>query len=101
MISLALLSLGQSGGISPRAKCPDAYPGGASCCYKNTSAPVLGGVDFVDLAFKKKQGTDAPAMGTADFVEYLNGYPFHFTSANNAKTFANDPWAFAPSWGGF
>ena len=93
-----LLALGQ---ISPRAKCPNAYPGSAACCYHNKAAPVLGGVDFVDLATKKKQGTDAPAMGSATHVEYLNGYPFHFTSAENAKTFASDPWAFAPSWGGF
>ena len=96
-----LLSLGQTSGISPRAKCPNAYPGSAACCYKNHAAPVLGGVDFVDLATKKKQGTDAPAMGLAAHVEYLNGYPFHFATADNAKIFAHDPWAFAPSWGGF
>ena len=58
----------------------------------NKSAPVLGGVDFVDLATVKKEGEDVPALGSAEFVAQLNGYPFHFLNAQNAKTFAADPY---------
>ena len=98
MITSLLLSTAQ---ISPRALCPDAKPSSASCCYANKSAPVLGGVDFVDLVLTKEQGADSPEIGSPQYSATLNGYSFWFLSAKNAKTFGDDPWAYAPSWGGF
>lgn len=84
----------------PRAACVGTRPGAAECCYSDLGAPVLGGIDFVDLA-SKSQGRDAPAFGSAAFVSHLNGYEFRFGSASNAATFAANPWRYAPSWGGF
>ena len=97
---VALLST-TSSQISPRAHCPNATPRTASCCYQNKSAPVLGGIDFVDLATTKKEGADAPSMGEPEYSADLNGYPFWFKNAKNAEIFENAPWQFAPSWGGF
>ena len=90
-----------AGQISPRALCPDAKPSSAACCYHNKTAPVLGGVDFVDLAMTKQQGEDPPTLGDAKFARMLNGYFFHFINEKNADTFSSNPWAYAPSWGGF
>ena len=106
---LALLALARSqlnvdddeasSGSDPTAPCLGATPMNATCCI-DTKGPVMGGVDFVDLA-QKVQATDAPEFGSAAFSLILNGYKFHFKSDANAKAFEADPWKFAPAWGGF
>ena len=85
----------------PAAKCTTATPSTPTCCFENTTAPVLGGIDMVDLA-SKTQGTDAPTFGNcASFSAALNNYTFCFVSKENVATFDADPWAYAPAWGGF
>ena len=86
--------------VDPDAPCPDAKPNDASCCYDDLSVPVLGGIDFVDLA-SKDPGKDGPAMGSSTFSATLNNYTFFFLSEENKKTFVSNPWNYAPSWGGF
>ena len=88
------------GQVDPASPCPDARPSDASCCSSNHSAPVMGGVDFVDLATNKAAGA-APDFGEARFSVSLSGYSFHFKSQANADAFDADPWSFAPAWGGF
>ena len=71
-----------------------------ACCQKSSNGPVLGGVDFVDLA-TKRQGKEAPAFGSAAHSATLNNFTFHFLSGENAAAFKASPWSFAPAWGGF
>jgi len=97
LLSLAGLACGQ---VDPAARCPDATPTTASCCYSNKSTAVMGGIDFFDLA-GKKQGTDSPVQGSPAFTAELSGYTFHFVSAANRDGFNQAPWAYAPAWGGF
>lgn len=84
----------------PSSQCPDATPTAADCCFTNKTAAVMGGVDFVDLA-SKKQGVDGPVFGSAAFSATLSGYTFHFLTAANRDAFNQDPWSYAPAWGGF
>ena len=88
-----------SSSIDPASPCPSATPANAACCI-NSSSPVMGGIDFVDLA-TKVQATDAPVFGDVSFSAQLNGYMFHFKSDENRAAFEADPWKFAPAWGGF
>ena len=93
-----LLAIAQ---VAPDAPCPNVRPSDATCCQKTSTGPVLGGIDFVDLA-TKRQGKDAPIFGVSSFSATLNNYTFLFSSgAANAKTFEASPWSFAPAWGGF
>ena len=89
-----------SGQVDPASPCPDARPSDASCCSSNHSAPVMGGVDFVDLATNKAAGA-APEFGSTKYSSTLSGYSFHFKSQANVDVFDADPWSFAPAWGGF
>ena len=92
-----LLALAQ---VAPDAPCPNVSPSDAKCCQKTSTGPVLGGIDFVDLA-TKTQGQDAPIFGVSSFSATLNNYTFLFKSASNAAAFKASPWSFAPAWGGF
>ena len=92
-----LLALAQ---VAPDAPCPNVRPSDASCCQKTSTGPVLGGIDFVDLA-SKTQGKDAPIFGVPSFSATLSNYTFLFTSAANAAAFKASPWSYAPAWGGF
>ena len=84
----------------PSAKCTTAQPSNPKCCFGNTTAPVLGGIDVVDLA-SKTQGKDSPVFGEESISKTLNGYTFLFATAQNAATFEASPWTYAPAWGGF
>ena len=95
-----LLAMAYTAQVAPDAPCPNASPMDTSCCTKTSTGPVLGGVDFVDLA-TKKQGNDAPAFGSAAYSATLNNFTFYFVSAANAAAFNSSPWTFAPAWGGF
>jgi len=86
----------QGGKEDPTAPCGSRDN---ECCM-GTDEPVMGGVDFVDLA-DKTQGTDGPELGITEFTASLNGYAFLFKSAVNAATFTSDPWRYAPRYGAF
>jgi hypothetical protein len=81
----------------PNARCPNATPNSAQCCYKNMTAAVMGGVDFVDLA-SKQEGEATSSFGDARFSATLNGFTFLFVNEANKDKFASDPWRFAPAW---
>ena len=84
----------------PKAKCITATPSTPQCCYANTTAPVLGGIDMVDLA-SKVQGSGVPSFGLPEHSATLNDFTFWFLTADNAAIFQADPWSYAPAWGGF
>jgi len=73
----------------------------AQCCYGNKTRAVMGGIDFVDLARKKDMGTDEASYGLLGITSELNGYEFRFLTEANKQVFTQDPWSFAPAWGGF
>lgn len=98
VVVAAVVGQGHNGKVDPNAPCQDQSDD--ACCYKTKTAPVLGGIDFVDLA-AKKQGVDSPVFGSDAYTAELNGYSFHFTSQANADTFAAAPWTYAPACGGF
>jgi len=99
-IFLALTASAAHGQVESGAPCSNTMPSNDACCYEDKNTPVMGGVDFVDLA-NKKQGQDGAVFGSSDHKKTLSGYAFHFLSAANAETFAKDPWKYAPAWGGF
>jgi hypothetical protein len=84
----------------PKASCTSAAPSTPQCCFENTTAPVLGGIDVVDLA-SKVQGKDSPLFGSVNYSTTLNGFSFQFVSEANVATFKASPWTYAPAWGGF
>lgn len=91
--------------VDPNAPCasgPDVLVKNQnnSCCYTNHTPPVLGGVDFVDL-LKQQAPFTAPLFGTRAFTAMLNGYAFYFVSEANRDAFNDNPWAWAPRYGGF
>jgi len=96
-----LLAALASAQVDPAARCPNAGPSSAQCCYGNKTSPVMGGVDFVNLATKKDKGVDEAAYGLSSITAQLNGYEFLFLTEANRKAFTDDPWSFAPAWGGF
>jgi len=72
-------------------------------CCTDQSLPVLGGVDFVDLA--SKSPGELPVLGSPKFATTFSTnygkWPFYFISKKNKKQFEADPWKYAPAWGGF
>lgn len=58
-----LLATYTQGQVDPGAPCQS---GDLECCYTNKSAPVLGGIDFVDFA-GEKQGSDGPKRSSMKF----------------------------------
>ena len=95
LLSVAGLAAAQN---DPNARCPNAKPYSAQCCYGNKTAAVMGGVDFVDLA-SKQEGKVTSSFGEAKFASTLNGYTFLFVNAANKAKFEADPWSYAPAWG--
>jgi hypothetical protein len=87
-------------GDDPAAQCTTATPSTPQCCYGNMTAPVLGGIDMVDLS-AKTQGTGVGSFGLPEHSATLNNFTFYFLTAANAATFEADPWTYAPAWGGF
>lgn len=71
---MSVMMIAAAAQVDPKAPCPYTTPRDASCCYNHTLAPVLGGVDFVDLA-GRKQGRDSPVFGNQQFAAKLNGLP--------------------------
>mmetsp|Transcript_18757 Transcript_18757/g.40834 ORF Transcript_18757/g.40834 Transcript_18757/m.40834 type:complete len:379 (-) Transcript_18757:4639-5775(-) len=64
--------------------------------------PVLLGFDVVQYHFipSVKDGGVA-VRGNPDFAYNFNGYQFWFSSRENRQLFIDDPWRYAPAWGGF
>ncbi|WP_147105743.1 YHS domain-containing (seleno)protein [Tateyamaria sp. syn59] len=56
-------------------------------------------VDGSDVVAYFTEGT--PVKGSADFTHTWNGVDWHFASAANRNTFAADPEAYAPQYGGY
>jgi len=73
-----------------------------SCCTDKIF-PVLGGLDVVALGQVHKG--NPPVLGTLDFPAALptaaGAYVFLFSSKENQLLFLEDPWRYAPRWGGF
>lgn len=90
------LSDAQGGQTDPTAPCGSRD---AACC-ESKDFPVMGGIDFVDLA-SKAQAVDGPDLGSSEHSATLNGYTFNFKTAENAAAFEADPWRFAPRYGAF
>jgi len=45
--------------------------------------------------------TGEAAYGSSSITAELNGYTFNFLTEANKQAFTQDPWSFAPAWGGF
>lgn len=66
------------------------------------STPVLQGYDVV--AFHDNWRGQPGVQGTQGYQAYcasLDGYDFYFSSNTNLERFKEDPWKWAPIWGGF
>ena len=79
-----------------------------------TLGPVLGGYDVVE--YQQLEATDDGVLGSSAFhfdlltedyskdaslkMEPTN-WTFHFKNQQNRDEFANDPWKYAPRYGGF
>lgn len=64
--------------------------------------PVLLGFDVVhyhDIPSYKEGGRGQ--QGSSAFAYNFQGYQFWFINQDNRERFMNDPWKFAPAWGGF
>jgi len=72
-------------------------------CCTDRNYPVLGGIDVVALGDVHKG--NPPVLGTLDFPAALptkvGAYVFLFSSKVNQQLFIQDPWKYAPKWGGF
>lgn len=51
--------------------------------------------------FSLKAGTQSVMAPNRTFTTQLNGFNLRFVSAHNKALFDEDPWAFAPAYGGF
>lgn len=64
--------------------------------------PVLLGFDVVQYHFIPSYNDGGVAMrGLPEFAYNFNGYQFWFSTAENRELFKEDPWKYAPAWGGF
>jgi len=72
-------------------------------CCTDTNYPVLGGLDVVALGQLHKG--NPPVLGNLDFpaavITKAGKYVFLFSSKENQQKFIQDPWRYAPKWGGF
>jgi len=66
------------------------------------SNPVLLGFDVVEYHFipSYKEG-GVPVQGLSQYAFNFEGYQFWFKNESNRNLFINDPWKYAPAWGGF
>ena len=64
--------------------------------------PVLLGFDVVQYHFipSVKDGGVA-VRGKPEFAYNFEGYQFWFSTLENRQRFVEDPWKYAPAWGGF
>eukprot|EP00662_Eupelagonemidae_sp_cell21_P035706 gene35706-424_t len=86
-MSILAVATSHSGTVDPKGGAAGAHRSEAapqSATVFTHSAPVLGGVDFVDLANNKTRGGGRRSAT-------LNGYTFRFVSAANAAAFAASP----------
>ena len=51
--------------------------------------------------FSLKNGSAPVMAANRSFTSSLNGFTFRFVSAHNKALFDEDPWQFAPAYGGF
>lgn len=64
--------------------------------------PVLLGFDVVQYHFIPPYNQGGVAVrGLPEFAYNFQGYQFWFSTAENRETFREDPWRYAPAWGGF
>jgi len=72
-------------------------------CCTDSAFPALGGIDVVNL-FSQPENT-LPLMGTPEFSATLStgagDWQFWFVNEDHKDLFVEDPWKYAPSWGGF
>ena len=85
-----------------------------NCATGKTLGPVLGGYDMVAYQTSLSAG-DLGVMGSEKFSFDLlatddsnttekmepTNYTFYFSSAENLSLFRDDPWKYAPQFGGF
>lgn len=72
------------------------------CQQLYESNPVLLGYDVVQYHFipAYKEGGKA-VRGLPKYAYNFEGYQFWFSSQENRQLFMEDPWKYAPAWGGF
>ena len=64
--------------------------------------PVLLGFDVVQYHFIPSVKNGGVAVrGKPDFAYNFEGYQFWFSTLENRQRFIDDPWKYAPAWGGF
>jgi len=94
---LIAYSLDQCRGLSP-----EELDNRAVCCADPT-LPVVGGIDVVEL-FSQPAHT-LPKIGSSIYTSTLQTstgtYIFRFLSDENRDKFNEDPWKYAPAYGGF
>lgn len=63
---------------------------------------VLLGFDVVQYHFIPAYNDGGVAVrGLPEYAYNFNGYQFWFSTAENRERFINDPWKYAPAWGGY
>jgi len=72
-------------------------------CCSNSKLSVMGGIDVVQIRFQDEGSL--PVLGNPDFSALLittsGAWVFQFVSEENRNTFLQDPWKYAPAWGGY
>jgi len=72
-------------------------------CCSNANYPAMGGIDVVEM-FSLEAGA-LPKMGDPTIATYLptsaGFWKFQFISEENKNLFMQDPWHYAPAWGGY
>jgi YHS domain-containing protein len=90
---------GSSFHLADVQQCVEDGNAGLQCC-SDTSLPVLGGYDLIEVWYVRQ-----PQVGSPEFAHKLStsfgDFTFHFISEANRDMFAQDPWFFAPKYGGF
>jgi len=64
-----------------------------------SSTPVLGGIDVV--AFHVVPHLTSPIMGKSLIAYNFSGFQFWFSKEQYMHLFSQDPWRYAPAYGGF
>uniref|UniRef100_A0A7S2V0M0 TLDc domain-containing protein n=1 Tax=Fibrocapsa japonica TaxID=94617 RepID=A0A7S2V0M0_9STRA len=84
-------------------QCGDEYKEFRTLCCCDPEYAVLGGVDVVEMY--NLYEFDLPKIGDEQYAAYLptssGFYRFLFINEENLETFKEDPWSYAPAWGGF
>jgi hypothetical protein len=66
-------------------------------------APETGLSECADVVayFNLTAGAAPVMVASRTYTSQLSGFTFRFSSAHNKAVFDEDPWAFAPAYGGF